>query len=94
MAPRWIRTKDYSDTVFEPAQSEDDWLLLSGEFVIGRVLRDRSGPQAGRFAWSLTGPQGGPTSNYGMAGTFEEAQGELLTAWRRWQMWAEVRDAQ
>src|SRR5690349_19442990 len=60
MAPRWIQTKDYHNTVFEPAQPEDDWLLVSGELVVGRVLRDRSGPQAGRFVWSLTGPHGSP----------------------------------
>jgi hypothetical protein len=43
--------QDYHDTVFEPARREDDWLLISGEFLVGRVLRDRSGPQAKRFSW-------------------------------------------
>jgi hypothetical protein len=47
--PRWIQTKDYHDTVFEPAQPEDDWLLVSREFVVGRVLRDRSGPQPAKM---------------------------------------------
>lgn len=93
MPPRWIQTKDYHDTVFEPAQPEDDWLLVSGEFVVGRVLRDRSGPQADRFAWSLTGPHGSPIGNHGITDTFEEAQDALLASWRRWQQWAGVRDA-
>jgi len=90
--PRWIQTKDYSDTVFEPVQPEDDWLLISGQFVVGRVLRDRSGPPGGRYSWSLTGPHGSPVSNHGMVDTFEEAQDALLANWRRWQQWAGVRD--
>ena len=53
MAPRWIQTKDYSDTVFEPVQPNDDWLLISGNFVVGRVLRvarRKSTPEP--VAWS------------------------------------------
>src|SRR5690242_3024772 len=89
MAPRWIETKDYHNT----AQPEDDRLLISGQFVVGRVLRDRSGPQAGRFVWSLTGPHGAPIGNHGFVDTLEEAQDALLASWRRWQQWAGVRDA-
>jgi hypothetical protein len=44
MASRWIETKDYPNTVFEPAQPEYDWLLVSGDLVVGRVIRDRQGP--------------------------------------------------
>jgi hypothetical protein len=49
MAPRWIQTKDYSDTVFEPVQPNDDWLLISGNFVVGRVLRDVQGRKPDGF---------------------------------------------
>ena len=92
MAPRWIETKDYRDTVLDPPQPEDDLMLLSGDFVIGRVLRGRSGPQAGRYSWSLTGIHGAPIQNQGTVDTIEQAQADLLAAWRRWQDWAEVRD--
>lgn len=81
-APRWIQTQDDHNTVLEPARPEDDWLLISGELVAGRVLHDRSGPQAGRFVWSLTGPTGSPIGNHGTVETFEEAQKALLASWR------------
>jgi hypothetical protein len=91
VASRWIRTRDHSAT-FTPPFDEDDWLLLTGKFIIGRVVRDRSGPQSGRVGWSLTGPHGAPINTHGMTDTLEQAQAELLAAWRVWQMWAEVRD--
>ena len=91
MAPRWIETKDRFLTL-QTAHPVEDWVLVSGEFVVGRVLRDRSGPQAGRYSWSLTGPHGSPIDNHGIAETFEEAQDALLASWGRWQEWAGVRD--
>jgi hypothetical protein len=30
-----MQTKDYYDAVFEPTQPENDWLWISGEFVVG-----------------------------------------------------------
>jgi hypothetical protein len=92
MAPRWVKTQDYRDTVFEPAHPMDDWLLLSHKFVVGRVLRDRSGAQAGRYSWSLTGIHGAPIQNHGVVDTLEQAQAELMANWRRWQEWAGMRD--
>lgn len=92
VAPRWIKTKDRYGSVFEAVQDESDCLLTSGEFVVGRVLRDRSGPHAGRFSWSLTGPNGGSVRNHGTTDTLEEAQVQLMAAWRTWQDWAGVRD--
>jgi hypothetical protein len=92
MAPRWIETKDYRDAVLDPPQPEDDLLLCSGEFVVGRVLRDRSGPQAGRYSWSLTGIRGAPIQNQGTVDTLDDAKAELLANWRRWQEWAGMRD--
>jgi hypothetical protein len=88
-----METKVYRNTVLEPAQSHDGWLLLSGDSVVGRVLRDESNPQAGRFSWSLTGLHGAPIGNHGTTGTLDAAQAELIAAWRLSQMWAEARDA-
>jgi hypothetical protein len=92
MATRWIKTGERFGTLDQAAQPEDDWLLVSGEFVVGRVLRDRSGPQAARYSWSMTGPHGAPIDNHGMVDSLEQAQEELLAAWRRWQEWAGMRD--
>jgi hypothetical protein len=41
---------------------------------------DRSGPQAGRFSWSLTGPNGSPVGNHGTSDTLEEAEAQLMAA--------------
>jgi hypothetical protein len=92
VAPRWIETKERF-AFAETAQTNDDWLLMSGEFVVGRVMRDWTNPQAGRFSWFLTGPQGSPIDNHGITDTFEEAQDALLASWRRWHQWAGMRDA-
>lgn len=56
------------------------------------MQRDRSGPQAGRYSWSLTGVHGAPIQNHGMGDTIEKAQGELMAAWRSWQEWTGMRD--
>jgi hypothetical protein len=96
MAPRWIKAADRKGVPFAPEYGSDVWLLTSGqsgEFVLGRVLRTRSGPHAGQFSWSLTGVLGATVGNAGMTETFEAAQAELLASWQRWQTWAGVRDA-
>jgi hypothetical protein len=54
---------------------EDDWLLLSGAFVVGRVMRDPASPQ-----------HGAPIGNHGTTGTLDASQAELMAAWRREQM--------
>jgi hypothetical protein len=92
MAAGWIETKDGFGSAFEAVQEEGDWLLVSGQLVVGRVLRDRSESQARRYSWSLTGVHGAPIQNHGMVDTIEQAQGELMAAWRSWQQWAGMRD--
>ena len=91
MAPRWIRTKDHSHPPFT-AKDEDDWLLLSGEFVVGRVFRETTGPNAGCVLWTLSGLHG-LSVGVGSAESIETGQSELVAAWREWQAWAGVRDA-
>jgi len=91
MPPRWIKTKDYEPSNFSP-KSEDDWLLLSGEFVVGRVLPP--GTDRGLFNWSMRGPHSSkvPRPNRGSAKDLESAKAELLASWQRWQEWAELQD--
>lgn len=82
VAPGWIKAKDRFGSVFEAVQQDTDCLLISGELIVGRVLRDHSGPQAGRYSWSLTGGPGASINNHhGIADTIEEAQAELMAAW-------------
>ncbi len=91
MAPRWIKTKDRKPSPPLPPKGEDDWLLLSGEFVVGRVFREESGPHAGRVLWTLMGLHGLAAAK-GVTDSIEKAQDELLASWREWQQWAGVQD--
>ena len=96
MALRWVKAVDHKRAALSPQYDAEVWLLTSGhseEFVIGRVLRTRSGPHAGRFSWSLTGVLGATVGNIGETETLDAAQAELLASWQRWQTWAGVRDA-
>ncbi len=92
MAPRWIKTKEHLPSAFSPKYDDDDWLLLSGDLVVGRAMRLKDGPQEGRWSWSLTGTSEGPAGHHGLADNQGSAQEVLLAAWRRWQEWAGVKD--
>jgi hypothetical protein len=94
MAPRWIKTKDYKPSNFLPISEDDDWLLLSGEFVVGRVLPPEADRVLGLFKWSMTGPHSPkvPRPNRGSAKDLQSAKAALLDCWRRWQEWAELQD--
>lgn len=95
MAPRWVRTKEHSPGLFAPQHAgDDDWLLLSAGYVVGRVLAAAGHPEHGRFTWSLTGPHT-PKAPVEIGGTVigeEAAKSALLTSWRAWQEWAGMRD--
>lgn len=85
MAPRWIKTKDRQPHPYVPNYGEHDWLLLSGEWVVGRVLLTCGDPHRGRFNWGLTGPHtpAAPVSTRGMVDSEDAAKAELLVRWRR-----------
>lgn len=96
MAPVWIKTKDAAPHMFGAnAAGDDDLLLVSGEWRIGRIL-PASAVKAGRYNWSLTGPHSpdAPGPSRGDVATLEEAKAALLASWRRWQGWAGVRDVE
>jgi hypothetical protein len=94
MTPRWIKTNDYEPSPHKPRYADDDWLMLSGEWVVGRVSPAYGGPHTG-CNWMLTGPHtsSAPISTRGTGESADAAKAELLTSWRRWQEWAGMRDA-
>jgi hypothetical protein len=94
MAPRWIRTKDHKPLSSTPPYGQDDWLLISGNWVVGRVLPASGDPQRGRYKWSLTGPHTpeAPMPKGGTEPDAERAKDALLAAWRAWQFWAGMQD--
>jgi hypothetical protein len=67
-----------------------DWLLISGNFVAGRVHRPAQGHDP---HWRLLGTSSTecPTPQAGWADTIDGAKAALLDAWQAWLEWAELR---
>jgi hypothetical protein len=94
VAPRWVLLKEHhpdhpmSATTCDPMT---DWLLISGNFVAGRVQRPAGGPRHDPH-WALlaSGPMQGPGESAGWAESVEEAKGQLIAAWQAWLGWAEL----
>jgi hypothetical protein len=88
--PRWSRTSEHRPRIFGPAyEDETDCLLLSGNFVVGRVHRPLAGP-GHNLHWSLTGPQTpqAPFEKQGWADSVDDAKAKLFNAWCAWLQWA------
>ena len=84
MTPRWIKTKDHEPSPHRPNYGDDD--LLSGAWVVGRVLPAYGTPNPGQYNWNLTGahtPQA-PVSTRGACDSADTAKAELFASWRRW----------
>jgi len=79
-----------------PADDREDWTLHCGPWIVGGV-REATRPigLSAVFTWSLTGPYvpGDVMTNHGEARTLEEAKAGLIDAFRRWSVWAGVRQA-
>jgi hypothetical protein len=76
----------------EPASPVDedrqDFTVYSGEWAMGRIYRQRGGPESMRWCWWLYGVFGLLTD--GHAPTLDEAKAEFETAWHRWLAWAKL----
>jgi hypothetical protein len=93
MAPRWVRTADLdAGNPHSPFRGvADDFALLSGGLVVGRVYRSTA-----RGAWQWSRVLRDPTARGaagGEAPALKEAKDALLASWRAWQSWASVKDA-
>lgn len=78
-APRW-------------AQEGDEWRLLSGGFVAGRVHWPTIAGRRHKPHWQLltSGPMQMPAASTGPADRIDQAKAELLSAWQAWREWAEL----
>jgi hypothetical protein len=93
-APRWVLLRDHDPDHPMPATTCDpatDGLLISGNFVVGRVHRPAAGPRHDPH-WALltSGPMQGPGASAGWAGSIGAAKEQLLVAWQAWLGWAEL----
>jgi hypothetical protein len=96
MALRWIRTIDKSPHMFSTRERGDnDWLLYSGGWQVGRLQEELrpAGAQRIAFGWSFTGPHTpeAPVAKRGEAASLAVAKQQLVNAMRAWAVWAGVR---
>ena len=92
-APRWVRRRDLATRSFRPAYEDaTDWVLVSGEFVVGRVHRPLVGPRHDPH-WALTGPRSpqAPLEQQGWADSVDDGKAKLFGAWCAWLRWPNCR---
>src|SRR5262245_8942186 len=58
-----------------------DWVVMSGETIVGRIMRLNGGPADGRWLWSITCAVPQPEWCRGVAATREDAQAAFKAAW-------------
>jgi hypothetical protein len=86
MRPTGLGHGFYKDTV--------DYSIFCGEWCIGRIYENRSGPAQLRWFWALHAsgkPEDMRTSN--RVATLEIAKAEIEASWKRWKAWAEMEEA-
>lgn len=66
--------------------SPDDWDVMSGGRVVGRIFRPGAGVPPDRpWMWTITGAIVAPAlPNHGFAETKEEAKTAFAAIWRAW----------
>jgi len=95
VALTWLRTIDKSPHMFSAkADPNEDWVLYSGGWLIGRVCR-AGGAQTGLYLWSLTGPHTpeAPGVKHGTEASIAAAQERLVSSWQAWVAWAELQES-
>ena len=75
-------------------KDRQDFSIYSGEWAVGRIYEQRGGPDSRRWFWSLHGIFRKPADmrTDGHAATLDEAKAQFETAWRRWLVWAKLRE--
>lgn len=55
---QWMR---HCDVFPDLKPSNTDWVALDGDRIVGRVMQFDSGPESGRWMWSMVATAPGPT---------------------------------
>jgi hypothetical protein len=85
MRPTGLGHGVYKDTI--------DYGVFSGEWCIGRIYEQRTGPKELRWFWALHAPGGRETlraSN--RVASLEVAKAEFETSWKQWKAWAKMEE--
>ena len=70
-----------------------DYSVFCGEWCIGRIYENSSGPEHLRWSWSLLSPskpESLRTSNE--AATLNAAKAEFEASWKQWKAWAKLEE--
>jgi hypothetical protein len=85
MRPTALSSGYYKNTV--------DYSVFCGEWCIGRIYENSSGPEHLRWSWSLLSPskpESLRTSNE--AATLNAAKAEFEASWKQWKAWAKLEE--
>ena len=71
-----------------------DYSVFCGEWCIGRIYENRSGPEDMRWFWALHSPsKPGTLRISNRVATLEVAKAEFEASWKRWLEWAGLEEA-
>jgi hypothetical protein len=85
MRPTALSSGYYRNTVV--------YSVFCGEWCIGRIYENRSGPESLRWFWTLhspSKPESLRTSN--KAATLDAAKAEFESSWKQWKAWAKLEE--
>ena len=74
--------------------SEDHFVVLSGQFVVGIIRKMYGGAQGDRWSWAINGVHADPDvmEKHGMADTREAAMQDFRANWAKWLSWAGLKE--
>ena len=82
MRPTGLGSGTYKD--------DADHSVFCGEWCIGRIYENRSGPADQRWFWALRRPETLRSSN--QVATLEAAKAEFEASWKQWKAWAKMEE--
>ena len=67
-----------------------DFIIMSGEFVLGRIYEECGARPELRWYWAINGVHAGPTvmRKDGRARSLEGAKAQFADNWQKWLAWA------
>jgi hypothetical protein len=75
-------------------QDQIDWIVVSGEFVVGRIYEERHAREELRWFWAINGVHAGPAimRKDGRTPTLDEAKAQFADNWGKWLAWAALKE--
>ena len=67
-----------------------DYIVVTGEWEVGRIYETRGGPDCLRWFWSMT--VNGPMTRSDRVATLDEAKVQFQRSWDAWKAWAKLEE--